>query len=79
MGINNRDLTRFETDIGVTLSLKDRIGQGRLLVTESGIASPAVVARMLEEGVYSFLIGGALMSEPDPGQALAALFAGTLN
>ncbi len=78
IGINNRDLTRFETDTGVTLSLKGRIGPERLVVTESGINSPSVVARMLEHGVSSFLIGGALMAEPDPGAALASLFGGRL-
>jgi indole-3-glycerol phosphate synthase len=78
IGINNRDLTRFVTDVGVTLSLKDCVGPDRLLVTESGISSPAVVAKMLESDVNSFLIGGALMSEPDPGAALSTLFSDRL-
>lgn len=75
IGINNRDLTRFVTDLETTLSLKPRIPPDRILITESGIATAADVSLMQNSGVNTYLIGGSLMDKPDPGQALAALFA----
>ena len=48
---------------------------GRLLVTESGIATRDDVARMRGHGVHGFLIGETFMRAPDPGRALADLFA----
>ena len=47
----------------------------RLLVTESGIATPADVALMRASGVHAFLVGEAFMRAPDPGSELARLFA----
>lgn len=74
IGINNRDLTRFETDLQTTLKLKSHVPDGRIIITESGIASPADVARMQLAGVTTYLIGGALMEKADPGVALGQLF-----
>lgn len=78
IGINNRDLTRFVTDIGVTLALKSRVAPPRVVVTESGIESAEIAAEMVKNGINTFLIGGALMAAPDPGDALAALFGNRL-
>jgi indole-3-glycerol phosphate synthase len=75
IGINNRDLTRFVTDIRRTLDLKSRIPENRILITESGIDTPEIARSMRQEGVNAFLIGGAFMSQPDPGRALRAHFA----
>ncbi len=50
------------------------IRRDRLVVTESGIASPRDVALMREHGVHAFLVGEAFMRAPDPGAALTALF-----
>lgn len=74
IGINNRDLTRFVTDVGITLSLKNRMPSDRILVTESGIVSKEIVSTMQKSGVNTYLVGGALMSADDPGMALADLF-----
>jgi indole-3-glycerol phosphate synthase len=46
----------------------------KLLVTESGIATRADVARLREAGVHAFLVGEAFMRAAEPGEALAALF-----
>jgi indole-3-glycerol phosphate synthase len=62
IGINNRNLRTFETRLETTL------------VTESGIVSPADVARMRAAGVHTFLVGEAFMRAPDPGTALRKLF-----
>lgn len=75
VGVNNRNLRSFEVDLGTTLGLLPRIPPGRLLVTESGVAVPDDVRRLRDAGVGAFLVGEALMRQPDPGAALASLFA----
>jgi indole-3-glycerol phosphate synthase len=76
IGINNRDLRTFETRLETTLGLLELIPPSRLLVTESGIASPADVRRLAEAGVSAYLVGSAFMSAPDPGSELSRLFSG---
>jgi indole-3-glycerol phosphate synthase len=73
-GINNRNLRSFEVSLQTTLDLRERVVAERLLVTESGILTPADVQRMRDHGVQAFLVGEAFMRAPDPGVALAALF-----
>jgi indole-3-glycerol phosphate synthase len=75
VGINNRNLRTFEVSLQNTLDLLDRIPSGRLVVTESGILSRDDVLRMRSHDVHAFLVGEAFMRAPDPGAALAALFA----
>ena len=75
LGINNRNLRTFEVTLDTTLGLLSAIPADRLVVTESGILARADVARMRAAGVQAFLVGEAFMRAPDPGQALAALFA----
>ncbi len=76
VGINNRNLRTFEVTLDTTLALRKEVPSDRLLVTESGILSPADVAVMRAEGVHAFLVGEAFMRAKEPGEALAALFAG---
>ena len=75
IGINNRNLRTFEVDLQTTLSLLERIPEGRIAVTESGIHSPADVALMRDHGVHAFLVGEAFMRADDPGARLQELFA----
>jgi len=75
LGINNRNLRSFEVTLDTTLGLLQRVPRDRLLVTESGILGRADVQRMREAGVHGFLVGEAFMRAPDPGAALASLFA----
>ena len=75
VGINNRNLRTFEVTLDTTLGLLPRVPADRLLVTESGILSASDVQRMRAAHVHAFLIGEAFMRQPDPGQALATLFA----
>ena len=75
LGINNRNLKTFEVSLDTTLALCSRVPADRLLITESGIATPQDVQRMREAGVHAFLVGEAFMRAPDPGAALASLFA----
>jgi indole-3-glycerol phosphate synthase len=75
IGINNRDLRTFETRLATTLALLPRVPAGRLAITESGILAPEHVALLRARGVQAFLVGEAFMRAPDPGRALADLFA----
>ena len=74
IGINNRNLRTFETSLDTTLKLLDRIPSGRIVITESGIHTPADVARMRTHRVNAFLVGEAFMRAEDPGIELARLF-----
>ncbi|MGH8704604.1 MAG: indole-3-glycerol phosphate synthase TrpC, partial [Burkholderiales bacterium] len=75
VGINNRDLRSFETRLETTLTLLPEIPADRVVVTESGIQSPAEVRRLRAAGVGAFLVGEAFMRAADPGGALKVLFA----
>jgi indole-3-glycerol phosphate synthase len=74
LGINNRNLSTFETRLETTLELLPRVPADRLVITESGILSRADVALMRSHGVHAFLVGEAFMRASDPGAALAELF-----
>jgi indole-3-glycerol phosphate synthase len=74
IGINNRDLRSFVTSLEVTIGMLAAIPNERVVVTESGIASRADVARMRQAGVQAFLVGEAFVRAPDPGKALEELF-----
>jgi len=74
IGINNRDLRTFRTDIATTLELAPRVPDDRLVVTESGIHTREDVARLREAGIHAFLVGEAFMRADDPGARLAELF-----
>ena len=75
VGINNRNLRTFEVSLQTTLDLLAEVPADRLLVTESGILARGDVQRMRAAGVHAFLVGEAFMRAPEPGQALAGLFA----
>ena len=75
IGVNNRNLRTFQTALDNTLALRDRVPADRLLVSESGIHTPADVARLRAAGVHAFLVGEAFMRAADPGAELARLFA----
>ena len=74
VGINNRNLRTFEVSLDTTLGMLGKVPADRLVVTESGIATPADVKKMREAGVNAFLVGEAFMRADDPGLALAQLF-----
>ncbi len=73
IGINNRDLKRFATDIGVTERLAPLAPEGALLVSESGINSHADLQRLSACGARTFLVGESLMRQVDVTAATKAL------
>jgi indole-3-glycerol phosphate synthase len=75
IGVNNRDLRTFVTDLAVTEQLAARLPKDRLLVTESGIAGPADVARLAAAGAKAMLVGESLMRQADVEAATRALLA----
>lgn len=79
IGINNRDLKTFVTRLETTIELLGEVPPGRIVVTESGIAAPADVARLRQNGVSAYLVGSAFMAAPDPGKELARVFEGRLE
>ncbi len=74
VGINNRDLRNFETSLDTTIALLPHIPANRLVVTESGIHTPADVRLMRDHQVHAFLVGEAFMRADDPGGKLRELF-----
>ena len=73
IGINNRDLHTFHTDLAVTGRLAPQVPAGKTIVSESGIGGPEDIARLGEIGVHAVLVGEALVTSPDVGAAVRRL------
>ena len=76
VGVNNRDLKRFVTDLATTERLAALAPPGTLLVSESGINTHADLQRLSAAGVRTFLVGESLMRKPDVEAATKALLVG---
>jgi indole-3-glycerol phosphate synthase len=75
LGINNRDLKTFEIRLETTEDLAPLVPKDRLLVAESGLSTPADLARLAGVGVRSFLIGESLMRQQDVAAFTRAILA----
>ena len=73
IGINNRNLKTFETQLETTFELAAVSPPGCTLVSESGIRTAADVVRLKEAGAHAVLVGESLLREPSPGQAATRL------
>lgn len=77
IGVNNRNLRTFETDLGVTETLADLVpdiaASGRILISESGVKTPADIARLRACGARGFLIGESLMRAENPVESVLSL------
>jgi indole-3-glycerol phosphate synthase len=79
IGINNRDLNTFVTDVSVTLRLAPLIPEGTLVVAESGLSTPDDLKRLADIGVSTVLIGESLMRQGDVAAATRALIGARLR
>ncbi|MDX2223806.1 MAG: indole-3-glycerol phosphate synthase TrpC [Rhodospirillaceae bacterium] len=75
IGVNNRNLKTLKVDIGTTERLARLIPRDRVLVAESGLKTPADLARLARAGARRFLIGESLMKQPDVEAATRAILA----
>lgn len=73
IGVNNRNLRTFETRLETSLELRAQLPKNRLMISESGIASPADVATLRDAGILAFLVGETFMRAADPGAMLTRL------
>jgi indole-3-glycerol phosphate synthase len=73
VGINNRNLKTFDVTLETTRTLAPRIGEDRIVISESGIGGPRDLADMAAHGVRSFLVGESLMRQADVAAATRAL------
>ena len=78
IGVNNRNLKTFETDLETTRDLSRHVPSDRMLISESGLFTPADLADMAAHGARSFLIGESLMRQADVAAATRALLAGSV-
>lgn len=77
IGVNNRNLRTFETDLGVTEQLADLVpdiaASGRILISESGVKTPADITRLRACGARGFLVGESLMRAENPAESVRSL------
>jgi indole-3-glycerol phosphate synthase len=73
VGINNRNLYTFKTDIETSIQLRTLIPEDIITVSESGINTPDDIGRLHSCGISAFLIGESLMREADPAIKLKQL------
>lgn len=74
IGVNNRDLRTFETDLSVSERLRPLVPASRIMVTESGVHRREQVRQLQAHDIRAFLVGEAFMREDEPGAALGQLF-----
>ena len=79
MGINNRNLNTFEVTLDTTRDLARRVPEGRLIISESGLHTPADLADLARFGARCFLIGESLMRQADVTAATKAILAAPLQ
>ena len=78
LGVNNRNLKTFETDLGTTERLAALAPDDRLLIAESGLFTPADLSRLAQVGARTFLIGESLMRQDNVTAATQAILADPL-
>ena len=72
VGVNNRNLKIFKTDVQTSFDLAGKIPSDRVKISESGLKDPATVKALRKAGYNGFLMGEAFMKHEHPGEALAS-------
>lgn len=75
VGINNRNLNTFETDIALAMDLVSRLAPGQVPVAASGISGPTDIEKNLDAGIFNFLVGESIVRADDPVQFIQKLMA----
>ena len=73
LGVNNRDLRSFTTDLGVTERLSDLVPPSHVLISESGVKTAADITRLRPCGARGFLVGESLMRSENPAESVRSL------
>lgn len=71
VGVNNRNLSTFVTDVQVSFDLADKIPSQFVKISESGLSDPDTVKKLRQAGYQGFLMGENFMKHDDPGAALS--------
>lgn len=79
IGVNNRDLTSFEVDLGTTSRLMDQVPASTIVCALSGISGPKDVEAYKKEGVKAILVGEALMRAADTATFVSGLLGGSVE
>ena len=75
LGINNRNLGTFHTDVQNSFNMISRLPEDKVKVSESGIGNPETIKLLRQAGYRGFLMGEHFMKQPNPGQALCNFIA----
>ena len=73
VGINNRNLSTFETDIAIAMDMVSRLTPGQVPVAASGISGPADIQKNLNVGIFNFLVGESIVRSDDPARFIGEL------
>ncbi|MGN0234652.1 MAG: indole-3-glycerol phosphate synthase TrpC [Bacteroidaceae bacterium] len=76
VGVNNRDLGSFHTDVANSFRMSNKLPQNKVLVSESGLDDPTIVSMLRQAGYHGFLMGEHFMRTEDPGAELARFIKG---
>ncbi|WP_372680126.1 indole-3-glycerol phosphate synthase TrpC [Desulfosarcina sp.] len=76
VGINNRNLSTFKTDIAIAMDLVARLAPGQVPVAASGISSPTDIQKNLKAGIFNFLVGESIVRSDDPVRFIRTLMGG---
>lgn len=74
IGINNRNLSTFETTLNTSITLAQKVPPGKIVISESGINQRADIDNLTQHSIYAYLIGEVLMTADDRGAKLKSLF-----